>query len=132
MSFPTNQRWAAGRFGRIARLVTETNLGGANLELIKMAADSLAAWAIENSPYKSDLIETKRVTKRRTTVNDSMIAEMASNLEAVKGWTAQQWANRLGCGKSTVVETQTWKTLSFVRQQAKAEKRNDRRGTKPV
>ena len=97
-----------------------------------MAADLLAAWAIENSPYKSDLIETKRVTKRRTTVNDSMIAEMASNLEAVKGWTAQQWANRLGCGKSTVVETQTWKTLSFVRQQAKAEKRNDRRGTKPV
>ena len=115
--------------GRVARLVTETNLGGANLELVKVAADSLAAWAIENSPHKT---EPKSVAKRRTTVNDSMVAEMASDLETVKGWTAQQWADRLGCGKSTVVETQTWKTLSFVRQQAKAEKRNDRRGTKPV
>jgi hypothetical protein len=70
--------------------------------------------------------------KRKPKVDDRMKAEMASNLETVKGWTAQEWANFLGCGKSTVIETKTWRSLSFLRQQVKAEKRKDRHGTKPV
>ena len=70
--------------------------------------------------------------QRRPTVNNRMKAELASNLEAVKGWTAQQWADSLGCGKSTVIGTETWISLSLLRQQAKAERRRDRRGTKPV
>ncbi len=56
-----------------------------------------------------------------------MKAELAANLETVKGWTAQQWADKLGCGKTTVIESETWKSLSLLRQQAKAERRNDRR-----
>jgi hypothetical protein len=63
----------------------------------------------------------------KPTVNERMKAELASNLQAVKGWTAQRWANHLGCAKSTVIETQTWKSLNLIRQQARVEKRNDRR-----
>ncbi len=65
--------------------------------------------------------------KRSPTVNDRMKAEMAADLEGVKGLTAQQWADRLGCAKSTVVDTMTWKNLALLRQQAKAEHRMDRR-----
>lgn len=64
---------------------------------------------------------------RSAKVNDRMKAEMAANLETVKGWTAKQWASELGCAKSTVIETETWRSLSLLRQQAKAERRNDRR-----
>ena len=64
--------------------------------------------------------------KRTATVNNRMKAELAANLETAKGWTAQQWADNLGCGKSTVIESETWKSLSLLRQQAKAERRNDR------
>jgi hypothetical protein len=66
--------------------------------------------------------------KKTPKVNDRMIAEMASDLEAVKGYTAKQWAHRLGCGETTVKETLTWKSLSLLRQQAKVEKRKDRHG----
>ena len=70
--------------------------------------------------------------ERKPTVNERMITKMATDLETVKGWTAQKWADHLGCAKSTVIEAETWKSLSLLRQQAKAEKRKDRRGTKPI
>jgi hypothetical protein len=56
-----------------------------------------------------------------------MKAELASNFEAVKGFTADQWAARIGKAKSTVVGTGTWKSLAMLRQQARAEKTVDRR-----
>lgn len=62
----------------------------------------------------------------RATVNERMKAGMVADLEKVQGWTAQQWADCLNCGKSTVIETATWKSLAALRQQAKAVKRNDR------
>jgi hypothetical protein len=60
-------------------------------------------------------------------VNDRMKAELVTNLETAKGWTAQQWSDHLRCAKATVCGTETWKSLSLLRQQAKAERRNDRR-----
>ncbi len=88
----------------------------------------------ESTVEKSnDVGKSKRgTTQRKPTVNERMTAELAVNLEMVKGWSAQEWANHLGCAKSTVIDTRTWKSLSLLRQQVKAEKRRDRRGTKPV
>ena len=65
--------------------------------------------------------------ERKQTVNERMIAKMASDLETVKGWTAQNWADHLDCGCTTVKDTKTWKSLSLLRQQVKAEQREDRR-----
>lgn len=65
--------------------------------------------------------------KRKPTVNDRMKAELAANLETVKGWTARQWAIKLGCAKSTVIESTTWRSLHLMRHQDRAERRNDRR-----
>ncbi len=78
-----------------------------------------------NRTNREDEVVAKK--KPRVTVNNRMKAELAADLDTVKGWTAQQWANHLGCAKSTVVESPTWKSLSLLRQQAKAERRNDRR-----
>ena len=64
---------------------------------------------------------------KKPTANDLMKAELASNFEAVKGFTADQWAARIGKAKSTVVGTGTWKSLAMLRQQARAEKTVDRR-----
>jgi hypothetical protein len=69
---------------------------------------------------------------RKATVDDRMKAEMAANLDKVKGWTAQQWANHLSCSKGTIGETKTWKQLGLLRAQAKAERQLDRhRKNKP-
>ena len=70
---------------------------------------------------------TKKPRTKKPNANDLMKAELAANLEEVKGFTAQKWANKIGRAKSTVVETPTWKSLSLNRQQAKAEKAADRR-----
>ena len=71
--------------------------------------------------------ETERKPERRPTVNARMKAMLASDLETVKGWTAREWAAALGCARSTVIETETWKSMSLLRQQMKAERKNDRR-----
>ena len=63
---------------------------------------------------------------RRPTINDRMIAAMAADLDKVKGWTAQKWADHFGCSKGTVGATKTWKGLALLRQQTKAELRQDR------
>lgn len=65
--------------------------------------------------------------RRSATVNDRMKAELATNLETVKGWTARQWAQELNCAKSTVTETEVWKALQLAREEARAERRSDRR-----
>lgn len=64
---------------------------------------------------------------KKNTANDLMKAEMAANLEEVKGLTAKAWGLRIGKSKSTIVETETWKSLSLLRQQVKAERMEDRR-----
>jgi hypothetical protein len=89
-------------------------------------------------PAKTDATKTggaegtDKAPPRKPTTEDRMKAELASNLHEVKGWTAQQWADRLGCGKTTIIETETWKSLALLRQQMKAEKRNDRNKKQPT
>ncbi len=68
---------------------------------------------------------------RSSTIDDRMRAELAENLEVVKGWSCQRWATHLGCAKSTVAETETWKSLALLREKAKAEMAMDRRVRKP-
>ena len=87
----------------------------------------LAAIEAQPTPEQSATLHPK---PKKPKVNDRMTAELASNLETVKGWTARKWAAFLGCAKSTVIEAPTWKSLSLLRQQAKAEKRSDRRRAK--
>jgi hypothetical protein len=63
-----------------------------------------------------------------------MKAELAANLETVKGWTARQWAKHLGYrSASTITDTQTWQDLALLRQKTKSEKAMDRhRNSKPI
>lgn len=71
------------------------------------------------------VVETE--SRKKPTADQLMKEKLATDLDTVKGWTAQQWADDIGKSKSTVIGTPTWKSLSLLRQQAKAEKVNDRR-----
>ncbi|MDA1326297.1 MAG: hypothetical protein O3C34_16325 [Proteobacteria bacterium] len=64
--------------------------------------------------------------KSPATVNERMAGTIMEKPEAM-GWNSPQWAKFLKCGKSSVVETATWKILEIARLQAKAERMNDRR-----
>jgi len=69
----------------------------------------------------------KKLKKTKSpTANDLMKAELAANMEEVKGYTARQWAAKIGKAKTTVLGTETWKSLSMVRKQAKALRARDR------
>ena len=85
------------------------------------AAVSLPAEQSKRSPQEDS------PKKRTPTANDLMKAELASNLNEVQGFTAQQWADKIGKVKSTVTATGTWKSLSAIRERVKAEKKSDRR-----
>ena len=69
---------------------------------------------------------TKPTGGKRATVNERMAGTIMENPEAM-GWNSPQWAKHLKCGKSSVVETATWKKLESARLQAKAERMKDRR-----
>ena len=77
---------------------------------------------------QDDVIDSNlKESKRKPTVSERMMAEMALNLQTVQGWSAKQWAKHLNCAKSTVVETKTWQSLHLMRLKMKAERQNDRR-----
>lgn len=96
-----------------------------SIEGLRIVLEGLtpSAASAEETTESDNPQEPKR---RKATADERMKAELASNLETVKGWTAQKWADHLGCAKSTIIETKTWESMSLLRQQAKAEKRNDR------
>lgn len=71
--------------------------------------------------------EADATASKRLTTDELMQAEMAANLSEVKGFTAEQWAKKIGRSKGTVGECKTWKELALLRQQAKAERAVDRR-----
>ncbi len=68
---------------------------------------------------------TREKPKPPATVNERMAGTIMENPEAM-GWNSTKWSKHLKCGKSTVVETATWKKLESARLQAKAERMNDR------
>ena len=74
---------------------------------------------------RNQIVVSTSPKPKKPTADDLMKAELAANFE-VSGFTAQQWADRIGRSKSTVVETETWKSLSQLRSQMKMEKVSDR------
>jgi hypothetical protein len=63
---------------------------------------------------------TKKKTPQKPTVNERMKKTMQENPESL-GWSAKRWAIELKCGKSTVAETECWRSLLLVRLNNKAE-----------
>lgn len=119
-------------WGRIAGVLDEfaDRVPWRTVDNLRARATAELDWAVV--PQQADDDAKPAVAKKRETVDDRMKAELASNLEAVKGFTKRQWAELLGCGDTTVFDAPTWKSLSLLRQQAKVEKRRDRHGTKRV
>jgi hypothetical protein len=105
-----------------------------------VAADLIRKEAGANQPigeqsepcavHRDDEAEATKPTggkpKQAATVNCRMAGTIMENPEAM-GWNSTQWAKHLKCGKSSVVETATWKKLESARLQAKAERMKDRR-----
>jgi len=79
-----------------------------------------------NAAQGDDEAEPIKPTGKPATVNERMAGTIMENPEAM-GWNSAQWAKHLKCGKSSVVETATWKKLESARLQAKAERMKDRR-----
>ena len=79
-----------------------------------------------NAAQGDDEAEATKPTGKPATVNERMAGTIMENPDAM-GWNSVQWAKHLKCGKSSVVETATWKKLESARLQAKAERMKDRR-----
>jgi len=96
---------------------------GLSLDLLKQLRSGDLVRVLAEQPLDST---EKTKAKKKLTVNDRMVAELASNPEAVKGWTAKQWAEHLKCGLTTVKDTETWKNLVSYRAESKARKQMNR------
>ncbi len=60
-------------------------------------------------------------THRRITYGAKMLEAVQDDPTRVE-WTAEQWANYLGCARSTVVGTKTWITYSTFREVARGKR----------
>ncbi len=61
-------------------------------------------------------------------INEKMLGRIQREPDSLY-WSAQQWADALGCSKSTIAETQTWKTTiraAKARERAEREMRQER------
>ena len=125
---------AYGRLITAARFVAQDDGGRADFDSAQIELGSLTCdlmnWlkspASKNTSQCKDEVEISKSSRKSATVNDQMAGTITENHEAM-GWNSTQWAEYLKCGKSTVVETATWKKLESARLQAKAERTNDRR-----
>ncbi len=70
--------------------------------------------------------KSKETDTKKPTADERMKAEIALNLEKVKGMSSVEWAKLLKVSRSTITDTPTWKSLALMREQDKAEKRADR------
>jgi hypothetical protein len=74
-------------------------------------------------------VEARRVSDRsKSGTRPSVAAQMHELLQRKpesRGWSAQEFATSLGCGKSTVVESETWKTLQKMRAEAELSRRSE-------
>jgi hypothetical protein len=96
----------------------EERLRATTLGIVPAARDSRAATPQARRP-------------KGESVNDKLRRMMDSNEDGCVDWTAEQFAERLGCGKSTVVESEAWDTLMGARAYKKADELIRRRG-KPI
>lgn len=67
-----------------------------------------------------------KTSRRRPGINARMIETIRKNPEAM-GLSSPRWAKQLKCAKSSVVETDTWKDLTTLRERERAERARDRR-----
>lgn len=58
---------------------------------------------------------TRKKAGRGKNVNACMAAALQDNPDA-RGWSAEDWAGRLGCAKSSVIGTKTWRLIQSVRK----------------
>ncbi len=66
--------------------------------------------------------EATSAGSRPATVNERMLAEWHRNPKDSLDWSAQRWAEELGCSKSTVSETDAWKTIQRAREQSRTDR----------
>ena len=67
-------------------------------------------------PPPSDTATSKVVRKKD--INARMVAKLYQSPEA-RDWSCQQWADYLGCAKSTVGESKTWEEIMAYREATK-------------
>jgi hypothetical protein len=92
---------------------------------VTATSDPPAATAAHSDPARQD--RTGGNSGGRKMINERMIATLKSNPEAMN-WSAQRWADELKCSKSSVAETDTWKTtLRAMKARERAERELRRR-----
>lgn len=119
------QRWAA-RVGWSGERIADGNWKPR--DLFPIIEGYLQRLRDQSGSTKGQGDEAADVSRPTATINERMKAELASNLETVKGWTARQWANHLSCSVSSIGDAPTWKELALLRQKTKAERAMDRHG----
>ncbi len=67
-------------------------------------------------------IPPPKKTKSALTINELMFAEIGTNPKCI-GWTAVEWANRLDCGKTSVINSAAWAALKVLKAYSKDERR---------
>lgn len=82
------------------------------LAIVNAGTKSQPATAAENAPAQA------AGKAHKPTVNARMF-DMLSIKPESQGWSAQQWADHLGCGKSSVAESAAWISLRVVKADAK-------------
>ena len=85
-------------------------------------------------PESTTISDANKAKPRRATKGKAINAQMLKVLDQKpesRNWSAQQWADHLGCAKSTVGTCQVWKntlaTVRVIREVDRAEKRDRRR-----
>jgi hypothetical protein len=99
---------------------------------IRVGSTSKADWSIRAEKYAAvcdaladECASTETATKGQgsepaddprpeATINMRMLDALTKTPEC-RNWSAQQWATHLGCAKSTVAETDAWKSLKAVK-----------------
>ena len=107
-------------------VLMQLELGGASLGPIKMAEESLVAWASKTEEESGEPKPKKKRSDRPATINERMLGVLAKNPES-SGWKSPEWAAYLDCSKSSVVETAAWKHLRNARLHERAIRKKDRR-----
>lgn len=85
-----------------------------------------AVMAGEQSAKHTPEVDSKPNGKGKR-VNEKMLAFLTKNPESL-GWSAQDWADKFGCSKSTVHGTLAWKRVKDTRTIAKASAASQHKG----
>lgn len=100
------------------------------IERVKMGLRDVGGTEIKppaiNGPSSETSTATPSPPQHPATTNQLMLEMLQKNHEA-SGWPSTKWAKAVKRSRSTVTDTDTWKTLEVARLQAKADRMKDRR-----